>query len=53
MHQVVRAKGRMQVITLDHAGSDVWREIEGVILAEDWHEGKKLVPDSWHETLPL
>jgi hypothetical protein len=45
--EVVRAKGRMQVIILDHAGTDVWGEIEGVTLAEDWHEGKKLVPDSW------
>lgn len=45
--EVVRAKGRMQVIILDHAGIDVWGEIEGVTLAEDWHEGKKLVPDSW------
>jgi hypothetical protein len=25
----------------------VWGEIEGVTLAEDWHEGKKLVPDNW------
>jgi hypothetical protein len=51
MHQVVRAKARMQVIIRDHAGPDVWGEVEGVILAEDWHEGKKLVPDSGLETL--
>jgi Protein of unknown function (DUF3732) len=48
--EVVRAKGRLQVIILDHAGPDVWGEIEGVTIAEDWHEGKKLVPDFWLET---
>ena len=48
--EVVRAKGRIQVIILDHAGQDVWGDIKGVTLAEDWHDGKKLVPDSWLET---
>ena len=48
--EVVRAKGRLQVIILDHAGPDVWGEIEGVALAEDWHDDKKLVPNSWLET---
>jgi Protein of unknown function (DUF3732) len=34
--EVVRAKGRLQAVVLDHAGADVWGEIEGVTLAEEW-----------------
>ncbi|UXL40087.1 DUF3732 domain-containing protein [Pseudomonas fragi] len=41
---VNRAKGRLQIIVLDHAGSEVWGGIEGVNLAEEWREGDKLVP---------
>lgn len=41
---VNRAKGRLQIIVLDHAGSEVWDGIEGVNLAEEWREGEKLVP---------
>lgn len=41
---VRRAKGRLQIIVLDHAGSEVWGGIEGVSLAEEWREGEKLVP---------
>jgi hypothetical protein len=45
--EVLRAKGRLQVIVLDHAGSDVWGEIEGVTLAYEWRGEDKLVPDEW------
>jgi hypothetical protein len=45
--EVVRAKGRLQAIILDHAGDDVWGEIEGVTLAEEWRGDKKLVPIEW------
>lgn len=45
--EVVRAKGRLQVIILDHAGPDVWGEIEGVTLADEWRGDKKLVPLGW------
>jgi len=41
---VKRAKGRMQIIVLDHAGSEVWGGIDGVRLAEEWRDGEKLVP---------
>lgn len=41
---VNRAKGRLQIIVLDHAGSEVWDDIEGVSLAEEWRDGEKLVP---------
>jgi hypothetical protein len=45
--EVVRAKGRLQAIVLDHAGTDVWGEIEGVSLAEEWRGDVKLVPLEW------
>ncbi|WAH60795.1 DUF3732 domain-containing protein [Pseudomonas silvicola] len=41
---VSRAKGRLQIIVLDHAGSEVWEGIDNVTLAEEWREGEKLVP---------
>jgi hypothetical protein len=45
--EVVRAGGRLQAIVLDHAGADVWGEIEGVTLAEEWRDENKLVPVEW------
>jgi hypothetical protein len=45
--EVVDAKGRLQVIVLDHAGPDVWGEIEGVTVAGEWRNSEKLVPESW------
>jgi hypothetical protein len=44
---ILRSKGRMQIIVLDHAGPDVWGEIQGVTLADEWRDGKKLVPEAW------
>jgi hypothetical protein len=46
--EVVRRKGRLQVIVLDHAGDDVWGEIEGVTLAQEWRDNEKLVPLAWY-----
>lgn len=45
--EIVRAKGRLQVIVLDHAGIDVWGEIEGVTLAQEWRGNETLVPAEW------
>ena len=45
--EIVRAKGQLQVIVLDHAGVDVWGEIEGVTLAQEWRGDQKLVPPEW------
>lgn len=44
--RVVAAKGALQVIVLDHANQEVWGELEGVCLVEEWR-GKKLVPLDW------
>lgn len=40
----------LQVIILDHVDSNVWGDIEGVHLCEEWRNGKKLVPNEWYET---
>lgn len=45
--EIMRAKGRLQVIVLDHAGPDVWGEIPGVTLIEEWRGDNKLVPPGW------
>jgi hypothetical protein len=45
--EVVRAKGQLQAIILDHAGTDVWGEIDGVTPAEEWRDDHKLVPLEW------
>lgn len=41
------AKGRLQVIVLDHAARDVWGNIPNVVAIEEWRDGLKLVPTEW------
>ena len=45
--EVRRADGRLQAVILDHAGSDVWGEVEGVAVVENWRDGGRLVPEEW------
>jgi len=45
------AEGRLQIIVLDHAGDEVWGEIPGVVLTEEWR-GKKLVPPEFEIGIP-
>lgn len=48
MGQVVNAaRGKLQILVLDHASHDVWGDIEGVVSVEDWRFGTKLVPIDW------
>ena len=44
--ETVDAKGRLQIIVLDHADEDVWGDLPGVRLAEEWR-GRALVPLDW------
>lgn len=44
---VLKAKGKLQVIVLDHAGRGVWGEIPGVVGRKEWRGGVKLVPMAW------
>lgn len=51
--EVLRAKGRLQVFVLDHAGVEVWGDIQGVTLTEEWRDGiQKLVPIDWIQNPP-
>lgn len=40
-------KGKLQLIVLDHASSEVWGGIDGVIGLPEWRGGTKLVPMEW------
>lgn len=39
--------GRLQVIILDHADSEVWGGIENLVCKEHWRGTEKLVPIDW------
>ena len=41
------AKGKLQVIVLDHAPRDVWGGIPNIAELEEWRDGRKLVPVEW------
>jgi len=45
--EIVRARGQLQAIVLDHAEADVWGDLEGVTLAHRWRGEEKLVPPEW------
>lgn len=48
MGRVVQsAEGKLQLIVLDHAPSEVWSGIDGVIGLPEWRGGIKLVPIEW------
>jgi tetratricopeptide (TPR) repeat protein len=44
--QAVAANGRLQIIVLDHADQDVWGDLAGVVLTEQWRD-RALVPREW------
>jgi hypothetical protein len=44
---VLSARGRLQLIVLDHASRDVWGDVEGVVGLPEWRNGVKLVPMEW------
>jgi hypothetical protein len=50
--EVDSAKGRLQVIVLDHADSGVWGGMPHLHLVEEWRSGRKLVPQAWITSLP-
>lgn len=45
--EIIRAHGQLQAIVLDHAGPEVWGELDGVTLAAEWRGGEALVPREW------
>jgi hypothetical protein len=44
---VLREKGTLQLIVLDHASREVWGGIDGVVGLTEWRGGTKLVPMEW------
>lgn len=44
---VLQAKGKLQVIVLDHASRDLWGNVPGVVGLKEWRNGTKLVPMKW------
>ena len=38
-----------QAIVLEHAGSDIYGDIEGVNILEPWRNGKALIPHDWYD----
>jgi hypothetical protein len=40
---------KLQTIILDHAADNVWGDISGINLVEEWRGSEKLVPQSWIE----
>lgn len=45
--EIISAKGQLQAIVLDHAGPEVWGELDGVTLAAEWRGEEALVPREW------
>lgn len=41
------AKGKLQLIVVDHAGQDVWGGIAGINKVADWRGDERLVPKGW------
>lgn len=44
---VLKSKGKLQLIVLDHAGRDVWGKIPGIVGLPEWRGDVKLVPIKW------
>ena len=38
-----------QAIILEHAGTDIYGNIEGINIIEPWRKGKALIPHDWYE----
>lgn len=47
--EVLLAKGRLQILVLDHADENVWGNLKGVELTEEWRN-KALIPVDWFES---
>jgi hypothetical protein len=47
---VLSANGKWQAIILDHARSDIYDGINGVVEVAEWRRGNKLIPEFWYES---
>jgi hypothetical protein len=41
--------GKWQAIVLDHARSDIYGNIDGIVEVAEWRYGKKLIPEHWYQ----
>jgi hypothetical protein len=48
-NSICDTEGAWQAIVLDHARSEVYENIEGVVEIEEWRNGKKLIPEYWYK----
>jgi hypothetical protein len=46
---VLSTNGKWQAIILDHARSDIYGGINGVVEVAEWRNGNKLIPEFWYE----
>lgn len=46
---ILSKNGAWQAIVLDHAGSDIYGDLDGIEEIEEWRNGKKLIPAEWYE----
>jgi hypothetical protein len=46
---VLSTNGKWQAIILDHARSDIYGGINGIVEVTEWRNGNKLIPESWYK----
>jgi hypothetical protein len=46
---ILSTNGKWQAIILDHARSDIYGGINGVVEVVEWRNGNKLIPKLWYE----
>jgi hypothetical protein len=42
--------GKWQAIVLDHARSDIYGGMNGIVEIAEWRNGKKLIPEHWYQS---
>lgn len=45
---VSAVQGKWQAIVLEHAGEQIWGGLEHVVKADEWRNGRKLIPETWY-----
>lgn len=46
-HAIKRTKGALQIIVLEHADEETWRELPGIHLKGRWRGDEYLIPPEW------
>lgn len=48
-HSTSGCNSNWQAIVLEHAGEDVYGNVDGVVECANWHNGDALIPKTWYE----